>query len=73
MVLVRKILRAVEELPAEGGYVEVPEYSRDELRYHLRIMRRAGFIDAQEVQHDGTANEAFWVNGLTWRGHELPG
>ena len=71
MNLVRKILLEAENLPGEGGYIDLPDSDDELLRYHLRIMRQAGLLDAAFAAHEGTAHETNYVNGLTWQGQEF--
>lgn len=69
MDLVRKILFEVEKEPytGVGNEINIPEYSGDDIEYHLMLLEEAGFI---EVAPRGMS-ESLKPTRLTWEGHEF--
>ncbi len=62
MELVAKILAEVEKLSASGGHVEIEGYPDDVVDYHINLLAASGYL-----RH----NSKRYVEGLTWRGHDL--
>jgi hypothetical protein len=72
MDLVRAILLKIEESP--DGYapdsIEIPDYSRNQIAYHLAIMIEAGLLhgdvaEGMEGDLDGLPTR------ITWQGHDF--
>jgi hypothetical protein len=71
--LVRKILIAVADLPDFNSTVrpeDVDGYQKDEVSYHISIMRQAGFLNASCVDFHDTGTYCI-AQQLTWEGQEL--
>jgi hypothetical protein len=60
----------------DAGHVVVPtidgEYSERDIKYHLRLMYQAGFLDCEPVK-SSTSDRVIYVIpfDLTWDGHEF--
>ena len=67
--LLLSVLDIIEEAPYDFSgkpvQVTVEEYSRDEIDYHVLLLREAGFIEA--VENEGGRPEP---TRMTWKGHE---
>ncbi|MFT7577075.1 MAG: DNA-binding transcriptional ArsR family regulator [Alphaproteobacteria bacterium] len=72
MDLIRTILLKIEDKSMDSATtVDIANVSRATTDYHLKLMVEAGLIDAGERQDRERKFEAWWVNDLTWRGHEI--
>ncbi len=75
MELVLAILSAIEadEMATGGGSVvslDLPGYSREEVLYHVRLLRDAELIEIEESEK--AENDLKWKSlRLTWKGHEF--
>ena len=71
MDLVRKILLAIEAHPDpnDAFVVDIPEYSREEIMYHVELLGEAGLVHAMNFTSFGTLE--WQVRSLTWAGHEF--
>lgn len=74
MELVRKILIALEE--HENAFRPIPlsiegidGYTKEQVKYHLKLMHQAGLIEAMKLSSFG--GEEWVVKSLTWQGHEF--
>ena len=72
MDLVRQLLLEIEEKaaypPRSIILFEIPEFSQDEIHYHIKLLVQADLVEGQE----SFRNDGKWVaTGLTWKGHEL--
>lgn len=75
--LVRDILLRLEPLPAHfdnkvtlkvgEGPLDIPNFTPDEIAYHIRIMAQGDLISHGGIRDDGT----FHYGGLRWMGHEF--
>ncbi len=66
--LFRTILMEIAKRPAEASPLTIPGRSRDEITYHLELMRDGGLIKAMEA---GDADGAeWWPERLTSKGRE---
>ena len=73
MDLVRKILLAVEKGEDVVGYdtrLEVEDYSRDEIDYHIEIMGEAGLLVAS-IQRFMGGEYMVNLERMTWEGHDF--
>lgn len=72
MDLVRDILLAIER--QQDGWapetIEVPEYSEEQIGYHVLIMIEGGLVNGQDVTTMG-ASPTGSAARLTWQGHEF--
>lgn len=71
MDLARAILVALEESPSVSNPVEfsIPDFSDDEVTYHVKLLHQAGLIEALDISG---VNQAKWLPiSLTWEGHEF--
>ena len=69
MDLVRKIFEAIEKSEKEDcspADIHIDGFSEDQIRYHIKLLRQAGFIEVIRV---GTQTDV--VLSLTWNGHEF--
>ena len=69
--LVRAILLEVESKETPSGWVDlqIADYPKDHVSYHVKILSEAGYLEAQEL----TTKSGFdWkpIN-LTWQGHDF--
>ena len=73
MDLVRLILLEIEkssEDPRAQIYLEIPNYTSEQVSYHVMILNDAGLIEACDFSAMGSDN--FWCpKRLTWSGHEF--
>ena len=71
--LVRKILLAMEahEHGFFSKYPEIENYTREEIGYHVFIMKQAGLIDAAERNTIRSKSPDAVPLNLTWFGHEF--
>jgi predicted transcriptional regulator len=71
MDLIRTILLEVEERGSGKKWmkVEAPEYSPEEISYHVKLLAEAGLIEGKNL---GDKTDFLWVPiSMTWRGHEF--
>jgi hypothetical protein len=71
MDLAKLILEQVEEKSKGIGTVvlNIPDYSPDEVSYHVKILCDGGFLEATNAS---TMHGLDWVpKSLTWPGHEF--
>ncbi len=71
MDLVRAILFALEELPFDGGPLElkIEGHSPEEITYHVMLLDEAGLIKAFDFSGDEFTD---WrPSHITWAGHEF--
>lgn len=71
--LIRKILLLLEELPDTASYLdsnEVEGFHKDDVAYHIFIMKQAGLIEAitSETMSDGMI---CYAKMMTWEGQEF--
>jgi len=73
MDLVRKILLAVEEEDSYeiGDIPEIPDYSSEQIAYHVEIMEEAGLLDASIEGVMGSPVPIILLRRMTWTGHEF--
>lgn len=74
MELVRKVLFAVEEHSGDPrGWIdiELPEYSKDQISYHIMLLDSAGLIEAEDISCLGVGGYEWKARALTWSGHEF--
>jgi len=71
MDLIRKILLDLEKQDGSGLWIKVSieDHSEDEINYHLRLLKDAGFIEAS-VLSAGVRSIVQPIR-LTWSGHEF--
>ena len=68
--LIRRILIEVEKHPGGGSVrLQIPEYHRSVVSYHVGLLAEAGFVKALMV--GGTTREDWVPLRLTWQGHEF--
>ena len=74
MDLVRQILFEIERLcPSEAGRletIEIENYDRFTIYYHLALLKEAGLVEVEEVKTMNMQNE-FYPTRLTWEGHDF--
>lgn len=72
MDLVRKILLEVERLFPSDKFeiIEIENYDRSTINYHLTLLKGAGLIKAEEIPIMNSQNE-FYPIELTWEGHDF--
>ena len=66
MDLIRRILLTVE---ADQPLNELSNVSSETLNGHIRLLMDAGFVSVTDVS--SSAGEEFWVQRITWTGHEF--
>lgn len=54
-----------------GGKIEVDGYSTFEVMYHIGILDDGGFVEAQDASTFEPDGLYYFVENLTWQGHEL--
>ena len=73
MDLVRLILLEIEksgEDPRSEIHLEIPNYTYEQVSYHIMILHEAGLIEADDLSTMGS--DSFWLpKRLTWNGHEF--
>jgi hypothetical protein len=73
MNLVREILIWTES--QEHGFVKedpvIEGFSKEEINYHVYLMRQAGLVDAEVNTHMGDESPSALLQGLTWYGHDF--
>ena len=72
IVLILKFFEAREEVTVVQD-LEIPEYDRNVVAYHVRRMYEGGLLDAETVVSKTTETRLINVLpfGLTWDGHEF--
>ncbi len=74
MDLIRTILKWIEDAPL-GEYrqrsMAIEGVDRDELAYHVKLLKDEGYIDAVLLGDDDPAPVDFVVRSLTWKGHDF--
>ena len=72
MELIKVILQKLEDKETMDGDISAkafPDYSADDINYHIAILYNAGLIEGKEIKHGLTTK---WVtNRLTWQGHDF--
>jgi hypothetical protein len=73
MDLVRAIALAVEERPTAlgGEELEVPDYSKEEVGYHVNLMMEAGLLHGTDITSTADTVPRALPSRLTWEGHEF--
>lgn len=73
MDLVRLILLEIEQSndnPQTGICLNIPNYTSEQISYHVTILNEAGLIDARDLSTMGSGS--IWrPKRLTWLGHEF--
>jgi hypothetical protein len=71
MDLCRAILLDLEEREQGAGWVEIdiPEFSREQITHHIRLLDEAGLIDAEDLTN--MSGSEWKAKRLTWAGHEF--
>jgi hypothetical protein len=69
--LIRNILIKMEESPGPffGGELKFQDKSHDEVHFHLKLMRDAGLIHAEDLS--GMDSIEFFPLHITWEGYEF--
>ena len=74
MDLIRKILLRIEAHPKPFSWdvpLDIPDYPENEVYYHVKLLEKAGLIEAHiKVALNGSVGYCM-VNSLTWEGHEF--
>ena len=67
MNLIRTLLLVAEARPISTSFlpVELSDYTRDEIRYHAKLLGEAGLV----LQASGELGTV--MGNLTWQGHEF--
>ena len=70
--IIRAILLAVEEKPpnVRADETDVPNYPKEIVREHIRLLSDAGYIDAKVLSSSFIA-EAAIIRGITLTGYDL--
>ncbi|ARQ13149.1 hypothetical protein NXC12_PD00037 (plasmid) [Rhizobium etli] len=78
MDLIRLLMLKLEALPMRpgGAYiishdndeVQIPEYSGDEIAYHLRLIQQAGFVTSSNFK---PMSGGITFSGFSWEGHDF--
>jgi DNA-binding transcriptional ArsR family regulator len=74
MDLVRKISLEIESCGDPYGLDEIPEidgFDPETISYHIKLMRDAGLVEADESNYLGVSHAHFSGINLTWDGHEF--
>lgn len=73
MDLVRAIALAVEQLPTGlgGADLELPDYSKEHIGYHVHLMMEAGLLHGTDVTSMADTVPRAQPTRLTWEGHEF--
>ncbi|MCB0396370.1 MAG: DUF2513 domain-containing protein [Flavobacteriales bacterium] len=69
--LIRQILIEVERKKSPMGLldIEVDNFSKEQISYHVKLLAEAGYLDAKDlITKDGFEWKPV---GLTWLGHEF--
>ncbi len=72
--MIRDILTKLEEFSNEEGRFNLSRFSQDkhvEISYHMELLIEAGLVNGQMSEEFGPGPEDFFVNRLTWQGHEF--
>ncbi|SNZ14094.1 Hypothetical protein SAMN05421503_2225 [Terribacillus aidingensis] len=75
MSIIRDLLLDIESEYTEGGFAlevtEEDDYTEEEMKYHLQLMKEAKLIKLETVLDEEEEEEELLIYGLTWDGHEL--
>mgnify|MGYP000892647161 CR=1 FL=1 len=71
--LVREIL--LWATAQDGGYVSgnpsLPDYTDDQIAYHVHLMWQAGLVDAADATHLQSPGPSAILLSVTWAGHDF--
>ncbi|EGR3866455.1 DUF2513 domain-containing protein [Vibrio cholerae] len=73
MDLVRELMLAVEGHLSHIQSIKFPNYSQDEVYYHIALLIEAGLLkgDCLMVKNASMAPAKVYIEKLTWEGHEF--
>lgn len=72
--LIRTLLLKIEEKPdmqniMPAASLSFPNYSKEQVNYHLLLLNEAGYIDAAILR--GSDKQTIYPKRLTWSGHDF--
>lgn len=72
--LIRKLLLEIEKAPPDhyisGHEISTPNYTIDQVLYHLVLLEEANMINAQCIYGDDKI-QAIMIQRITWSGHDF--
>lgn len=71
--LVREILLWTDQ-QEEGSFgcnPEIPEYTEEQVAYHVHIMGQAGLVESADITDMGSSSPAGLLMSVTWAGHDF--
>ena len=73
MDLARAVLFELEKRPFQSAWhlIDIPGYSEEDVSYHIRLLREAGFIEAVDLTTLGSPHPEWKAQTITWAGHEF--
>lgn len=73
MNLVREILKWAADQEESGidGNPSFPEYTDEQVDYHVYIMWQAGLVEAIDISTMGDSGRAAMLSSVTWAGHDF--
>lgn len=73
MDLVREILlwATQHDEGSFGANPKIPEYTEDQVAYHVHLMEQAGLVTAADIPDIGGSSPAAILTSVTWIGHDF--
>ncbi|WP_180766695.1 DUF2513 domain-containing protein [Vibrio parahaemolyticus] len=73
MDLARKLMLEVESHPSHIESIKFPNYSQEEVYYHVALLIDAGLLkgDYMMLKNASMAPAKIYIEKLTWEGHEF--
>lgn len=72
MEIIRTILLALEQkenASSEWSYKQIPDYPKEDVEYHFKLLSSAGLMEAKEYKYP---RDVVWrAIALTWSGHDF--